>query len=344
MGITNETLQMLEQFDKPAFIADHAKVLHANSKAQALQINEGSEPAFLNVLKETADNSNTVFSTCLHGINYTVSSSPLGENHLFIMDSESLVRQLQSIIRAAQQLRAPLSALTSSVNLLKDDRSDENLGKTSKKLLSLQRAVRNMSDASLFLSDRSGKKETVNLTAYLDEIVQKLQQHFQNSQISISYTGLTERSYCSVDIALLERAIYNMVSNSLKAGSTALEIGAKVIGKTLSLTISDNGCGMTNEQKSHILDMYRSDPDWIASGYGLGLGMMIVYAAAKAHNGTLLINDNEPHGCKITLTLTIEKGDSMVRQKPVNIIIDPLGGADALLLELSDVLPSNEFI
>ena len=162
------------------------------------------------------------------------------------------------------------------------------------------------------------------------------------SKIHFDVDAYTARLIGRENVSRLEGAVSELVKNTYDADASCCVLYYEQSTQTLYL--ADNGCGMTNEQKSHILDMYRSDPDWIASGYGLGLGMMIVYAAAKAHNGTLLINGNDPHGCKITLTLTIEKGDSMVRQKPVNIIIDPLGGADALLLELSDVLPSNEFI
>ena len=118
----------------------------------------------------------------------------------------------------------------------------------------------------------------------------------------------------------------------------------KKVNKNLLLTVTDNGCGMSDEQKAAILSHFREQPSWNAQSYGLGLGMMIVYAAAKAHNGTLLISDVQPHGCKITLSMAIEKSDAVFRQKPVGIHVDPLGGADPLLLELADVLPAKDYI
>lgn len=342
MDFPIERLQMLEQFDKPAFFADQESILASNANAKAVGIYEGAKLSEL-FAAESSDSSQQLFTARLQGIEYTVSAAQVGNIKLYTLTVSELTQQLQGIMRAAQQLRIPLSGLTSSFDLLKQKKSDQ-LNTIDKHLHALRRAVRNMSDASLFLEDRSSKKETVEIASYFAETAQKLQQHFTDSKICISYSVFEEKLYCNADIALIERALYNMVSNSLKAGSRNLQLELKKKNKTLYLTVTDDGCGMTDEQKADILTKFREQPSWAFQNYGLGLGMMIVYAAAKAHKGTLLISDNDPHGCRITLTITIEKCESVLRQKPVSIYVDPLGGADPLLLELSDVLPSEDYL
>lgn len=342
MEFHKESLQMLEQFDKPAFFADKATVLISNSHANAIGICEGTKLSELFDKKTEEDFSNVLFTATVTRIEYTVSAAQVGEATLYTLTASSLTQQLQGIMHAAQQLRIPLSSLSSSVSLLNQD--DPQCGKIRKHLHSLQRAIRNMSDATLFLEDRSAKKETVEIGSYVAEIAQKLQQHFSDSDICIDYSVFEEKLYCDADMALVERALYNMVSNSLKAGSQKIQLDLKRKDQSLYLTVTDDGCGMTGEEKSEILSQFRKQPGWISNGYGLGLGMMIIYAAAKAHNGTFLINDNEPHGCKITLTIEIKKGNGVLRQKPASLYVDPLGGADTLLLELSDVLPNKDYL
>lgn len=344
MEVSKENLLILEQFDKPAFFANAAVVLAANSKAASIGIEADAELSDSFMRKQSKYLCAQTFSATFQGIEYTVSAAKIGEFTLYTLSANALTEQLQSIMRAAQQLRSPLAGLSGALDLIKQDHKDPIYGRTAKHLHALQRAVRNMSDAALFLEDRSSKKETVEIAGYFEETAEKLRQHFSDTDISISYSLFSEKLYCNMDISLIERAIYNMVSNSLKAGSKNLELDLKKNDGTLYLTITDDGCGMPNEQKASILTRFKEQPGWASQGYGLGLGMMIVFAAAKAHNGAMMIGDVTPHGCKITLTFAIEKDDTMVRQKAAGLRIDPLGGADPLLLELSDILPPTDYL
>lgn len=353
MELSNESLRILDCLDQPAFVADNTMIVHANGKAQQIGITATS--SLTDILGEsishiTPNNDRAVFTVQFQEIQYTVTASQIGNLKLFIMAQSTELQQMQVLLRAAQQLRVPLASLTSTVNYLKDQQSNNSnpettklVQRTTKHLLSLQRVVRNMSDAPLFLNNRSEKKETTDVASYIQEICEKLSQHFENTAISITYTRPAEPIVCSIDRTLIERAIYNMVSNSLKAESRNIQIELSKKGNVLHLIVSDDGCGISEADKSRILSKFNENPMWNMQHYGLGLGMMIVRAAAAAHKGTLLIGDVNPHGCKITMTLSIEKESLLLKQNAVLIRVDPLGGADQLLLELSDILPSADF-
>ncbi len=353
MNLSDDSLRILECLEQPAFIADDSLVAYANASAQQIGITVNKP------LKEllgeaashiSADNARAFFPVEIQGLQYTVTAAQIDELKLFIMAQSDEYQQLQTLLRAAQQLRVPLASLTSTVNYLKDRQAADSdpettklVQKTTKHLLSLQRVIRNMSDASLFLNDRSDKKETTDAAAYIREICEKLIQHFENTAIRITYSGPNDPIVCGIDRSLVDRAIYNMVSNSLKAESKNIHVELSKKGNVLHLSVSDDGCGITEADKSRILSRFSENPVWNMQQYGLGLGMMIVHAAAAAHKGTLLISDIKPHGCKITITMSIEKETLLLKQNPVLIRVDPLGGADQLLLELSDILPSTDF-
>lgn len=354
MELSNDCLIMLEHLGKPAFFSNNETISYVNTKANAIGINANTplSEIFRNCLDPDAlSSAKAVFNTTINRINYTVTTSAVGNLKLFILEESNEIQQLQSVLRAAQQLRSPLAGLSSAINLLTEtnrDSADPNIikltQKTTKHLFSLQRSVRNMSDITLFLEDRAGKKETVDTAAYIQELAEKIIQQVCKSGIAISYIGPDEKIYCNIDSTLIERAIYNMISNALKAGSKNIHISLTRKSKTLQLSVQDDGCGMTDDEKNQFLSKFRENPVINAHGYGLGLGMMIIHAAAAAHNGTMLISDIEPHGCKISITIAIESEPLLLKQTPVTIQIDPMGGIDPLLLELSDFLPSEMFL
>ena len=74
----------------------------------------------------------------------------------------------------------------------------------------------------------------------------------------------------------------------------------------------------------------------------MGLGMVLIRAVAAAHGGTVLVDQPEESGTRVTLTIAIRQGgDAMLRS---NILrVDYAGEHDHTMLELSDVLPLSPF-
>ena len=201
-----------------------------------------------------------------------------------------------------------------------------------------------MSDVPELFKSRYFKRKSVNVFKFVDEICEKSAANFSNSVLNITYSIPKESMYCSIDTELLERAIYNMIANSVKAQSKNIHIDLKQQRDILQLSVSDDGYGMINEQKSKILTKFKEKPALNFSDRGLGLGMLIIHAAAFSHNGTVLITDVEPRGCKVTLTIQITgKGQMQLSQNPVFLNFDPLGGVDPIVIELAEFLPPENF-
>ncbi len=347
MGLSVECITMLEHMNKPAFFTENAVIIHVNKAAEKLGITESTplNDVLVDVLCE-----DQVLTKTLNGNCYTVSSVTIGDYKLYIFEQTLQEQQLKSLLRAAQHLRMPLAALTSSVNTImaqvreKDDpEAIAIMQKASKQLFTLHRTVRNMADVTDFLNKRYSKLEHINIFEYVREISEKLSATFSNNDVNITCSIADEDVYCNIDTELLERAIYNMISNALKANSHNIHIALTKTGKQLQLTVSDDGHGMTNEEKVSILSKFKTEPTLNFENRGLGLGMLIIHAAAIAHNGTVLITDAEPCGCKITITMQISKEAPVLKQNPVLINIDPKGGIDPVMIELADFLPPELF-
>ena len=72
--------------------------------------------------------------------------------------------------------------------------------------------------------------------------------------------------------------------------------------------------------------------------------MLIIHAAAAYHNGTILIADADPKGCKVTITFEKKEATGLLRQETSVIKTDSLGGADHLLIELADHIRPDDFL
>jgi signal transduction histidine kinase len=81
--------------------------------------------------------------------------------------------------------------------------------------------------------------------------------------------------------ALLENAVHYTES------SDTIELRARANGSMLVIEVEDEGCGVDGDALGHIFDRFaRADPARSRTHGGVGLGLAIVDAIAKAHGGS----------------------------------------------------------
>ncbi|MGU3359935.1 sensor histidine kinase [Methylobacterium sp. M6A4_1b] len=102
---------------------------------------------------------------------------------------------------------------------------------------------------------------------------------------------------------LIGQALANLVDNAVKYGGPSGEIrlGAARAGEALRLCVADSGPGIPAEARGRVLDRFvrleeaRSRP-------GFGLGLSLVNAVVRLHQGTLALEDRAP-GLAVVITL-----------------------------------------
>ena len=74
--------------------------------------------------------------------------------------------------------------------------------------------------------------------------------------------------------------------------------------ETVSVTVSDNGIGIPEEDAAHIFErFYRVEKSRTAETGGTGLGLAIAKEIAVAHGGDITIESKVNYGTTMTLTL-----------------------------------------
>ena len=347
--LSPECILILKQLDKPAFFAKDGIIIESNQ----LAVNLGfcKNDVLANKFETPADNQNMVFTNRFNGDYYTVSKSSVEKLQFYILEPSVNQEFLNTLSGIATNLRSSMSGFVYSLDNIKptilnsgSPKTISTLKQATRNFFSLQRSIRNMSDIGNILKSNKSQKENVNLTGYFSEQVEKLNTYLNHSDVNITCTLPEEQLFCAINKELMERALYNMVSNSLNAGSNNIHIELSKTENRISLTVSDDGTGMNDEQKANILRKFQKTPSLSLEKTGAGFGMLIVHATAVYHNGTILITDADPKGCKVTLTFDQKETTNYLRQTPALIKSDSIGGTDHLLIELANHIHPDDFM
>ena len=184
--------------------------------------------------------------------------------------------------------------------------------------------------------------EIRNICALLEEIFTKAASLVERAGLHLEYTGIPDMIYTQVNPELLERAVFNIISNAVKFTPAGGTIQAKLTRRErkLYLHVQDNGTGIPEELRSTIFSRYTREPGVEDGRYGIGLGLVIIRSAAAQHGGTVLLDHPQTCGTRITLSLPIRPGTGTSVRSPI-MRVDYAGEQDHGLLELSDVLPAE---
>ena len=353
METTNHLFPWLELIDYPAFCVKNGIIVAVNSAAENRMLRVGTD--VWEVVTEHRSAYEEFKSGCLY-LTITVGNLPcnasvtrMPECDVFLIQRDADNDQLQALALAAQQLRIPLANVMTTIDRLftgsgnADEVTQQQASQINRNLFQLLRILGNMSDAGSYRSTVSATMQTTDLTAVIQEIIEKAQTISANTGIIINYTGPSATVLGLANSEKLERAVYNLLSNALKfspAGST-VDVKLTKNGNLLSLTVCNANAEPVSEHS--FWNRYGREPAIEDSRNGLGLGMTLVSAVAAVHGGTVLVDRPSPEETRVTMTVAIKKDNSGTVRSPALRIGDYAGGRDKALLELSEILAPDSY-
>ncbi|GJE43661.1 HAMP domain-containing sensor histidine kinase [Methylobacterium soli] len=106
---------------------------------------------------------------------------------------------------------------------------------------------------------------------------------------------------------LIGQALANLIDNAIKYGNAdgapegRITLEARRVGGEVVLSVGDRGPGIPEEARGRVLDRFVRLED-ARSRPGFGLGLSLVQAVVRLHQGTLALRDNAP-GLRVVVTL-----------------------------------------
>ena len=336
----------LDQYLYPAFTVKDGLILEVNHAAQYIGLQSGEPVA---PLMDDCETYQALKDGCLYvslscnQIDYSAAIIRENGTDLFVLDHELQEQQLWTLALASQEIRGPAAEMMLGIEMLMAQLPEEkHTGNIRKSMNRLHRALCNMSDAARYSCETPLHQQTRNMAAIINEVLEKAAALAETIGVKLAYQPITATVDSLTDSEKLERAILNLISNALKVTPTGGTIYIKHTLKhdRLLLTVQDQGPGIPRELRAHVFSRYLRKPTLGATG--LGLGMVIVRAAAAAHKGTVLLEQPKEGGTRVTVSFAIRTSMEPTLNEPLPPV-DYAGGRDHALLELSDALPASVY-
>lgn len=150
--------------------------------------------------------------------------------------------------------------------------------------------------SSLEYDMQPAKKQPVRLCPLLRETVSDMINSGQADCCEIELSLQDEKMTVCADKSLLERAVFNLVNNSVTHNENGCHISIRAYceEKKAHVHIADDGCGIPVSVIEKISQM----PDTVH-----GLGLPMAYKIVEVHGGSMAIQNDG--GCRIEITLPL---------------------------------------
>lgn len=201
----------------------------------------------------------------------------------------------------AHEIKNPLASLTGSIQLLREDiRYDADHDRLMQIVLrEADRLSSLVTNFLLYARPPAGKVEAMELEKIIIDTAELFEKGASNDRRITTTKNIQSGIWISMDPLHLRQILWNLLINAAEAiegeGKIHIELhGSK--NKQAYIKISDNGCGMTQEEINYIFD-----PFFTTKATGTGLGLSIVHRILEAYDALLDVESKINEGTTFIL-------------------------------------------
>ena len=231
----------------------------------------------------------------------------------------------EGVSNLSHDLRSPLTATTACLETLERRWIDQPDRDDDYRLVSV--ALRNTRNAARLVQSLGDlarldepafqlQTQVLDLGELLDDVAIRFAQRAQQLGVNVETVAASAASarapLASVDVELIERAVANLIDNSLKYGAAggAITLSAEhkdtPQGPQAVIQVRDRGPGIAAADVPHLFDRFYQSRQGVAPATGeggKGLGLAIVKRIAELHGGELSVASTPGAGTVVTLAL-----------------------------------------
>lgn len=220
------------------------------------------------------------------------------------------------IATLTHDMRVPLLAEQKALDLLYND---ERFGVSTDQKVILENMVSSNKDLIILVNTlldsyklEAGKYridiEDNDIVSVTNDCINELKPLTDEKQQSIKFKNQGQSLTIGFDKPELKRVIRNLLSNAIKFTNKNGKVDIQITqdNDKITVSISDNGKGMTEKELSQLFQRYSSTAKKLRK-VGTGLGLFLSYQIIKAHEGDMWAESQPEEGSTFYFTLPRKK-------------------------------------
>ncbi|HYM04112.1 MAG TPA: ATP-binding protein [Stellaceae bacterium] len=162
--------------------------------------------------------------------------------------------------------------------------------------------------------------EPVAIGDLLQECLRLVGDRARKASVELAVEAPVDVPMVLADALRLKQIVLNLLSNAVKftpAGGWVKVSATRSADGSVSITVADNGIGMTPDDIPRALEPFRQLDSRLARRFeGTGLGLPLAKTLTELHRGTLTIESAVGVGTAVTVSLPADRSLSMRQMRP----------------------------
>ena len=224
------------------------------------------------------------------------------------------VKRLQFFTNISHEFRTPLTLIAGPLDKLISGKyvhqSDYLLQLMKSNVNRMLRQVNQLMDFRKLENDKMILRvQKQNMNKFLSQIVLGFEDMANSRMIELRYRSTgnpQENTEQWFDVGILDKVIYNLLSNAFKftPEQGIIEVSLNVEADKARIEVQDTGKGIKQEKVKRIFERYFSDSaDNISTGIGLSLSKRLI----DLHRGNIEVESEEKKGAKFSVTIPVSR-------------------------------------
>jgi signal transduction histidine kinase len=219
-----------------------------------------------------------------------------------IRENRQLVeRQRAELVSSiSHELRTPLTAIVGFLDVMQDDEAALGEAERSELTAVIHEQARHMSRivSDLILLARGSpdeltlKESSVKITDVVKGAINSVEQ--KNASVTVEIEAQLQ---AMLDAGRVQQVIVNLLTNAVRYGEGKSLIVVRREGRDLAIEVHDNGPGVPKKYELMVWERFERGPNRFNSNTpGSGIGLAVVDAITRAHQGTTTYRSSERLG------------------------------------------------